>query len=118
MKDKQRYILLKKGRGTVRCYIKRIICIVSAKGQCAVYEHRKNSKRTASKVVSSYKLSWFKEQIDDPRYFDIFEGTIYNTRFFEQLDNDRIIHSNVKGLPRLVVSKAQCSPFRKHLTQF
>ncbi|MCB9205567.1 MAG: hypothetical protein H6603_11365 [Flavobacteriales bacterium] len=113
----QKYILLQVDGRCVRCCIKRIVCIVSQNEKCFVYERLRNSSAVRL-VESTYRLSWFREQIHDPRFFNIFRGIVYNTRFYLAHDSERIIYSDADGVPRLVVAVSALKDFREHLKKW
>lgn len=117
MEHQQKYILLRDGAHTVRCCIKRIVCIVSQKQGVQIYEWI-GDNQPVRKLDKTYRLSWFQEQITDPHFFEIYKGTLYNTRFYLGHTNERILHSRGTGLPQLIISTKVLNAFKKHLTRW
>jgi hypothetical protein len=112
--SKRKFILLKQDGETIKCCIKNIVCVISKNGICTIYEYHPALERVIP-VESHYRLKWFTDQIDDPHYFTIREGTEFNPRFFRRLRSDRTILLTVPDIPQLVLALDKLSEFREHI---
>ncbi|MCF8276533.1 MAG: hypothetical protein K9J17_07345 [Flavobacteriales bacterium] len=115
VKRTQKYILLRQDGQCIRCRIKHIICIISISGKRYVYEWQHRNGPQVQVFSSGYNLSKFKEEIDDPHFYPIFEGVIFNTRFYQSIDADRNLRTNAPIDIKLVVARKALVGFMKHL---
>lgn len=115
----QKHILLLQGKKIIRCCIENILCIKSSSNECLLCELRHYPTPQVHRFASGYGLTHFKNQISDPHFFEIKQGTLFNTRFYESMTLDRIITSSVASImtdpPPLVVSRKELKAFKAHV---
>ena len=115
MDQPQKYIHQMQDGNTIRCRVKHIVCIISVAGKRHIYECEKNRNHSLLILESGYNLAKFKAEIKDPYFYPIFDGVLFNSRFYKSINANRSLQTTLDNAPQLIVSRKVLSDFKKHV---